>query len=212
MRLLGKFLWLLFNLLYVRPYLRRNGVTVVNRDRLPRTGPAILVVAPHASVIEPSIIQGIYPIHSLFRVIPTGADDFFRKGGKVVYALATYVLGVCFLERDSGERARVGEGDPFAAVYEHLRREEIVIYFPQGTRQEGASFKKGVYHLHRGAPSGTVVIPVRLEGSRGLFSAGNWLPLPAHFHVSVGEPFTLLPGDSPATYVARLEAMLYALP
>ncbi len=212
MKFFGKFIWLLFNLWYVRPYLRRNGVTIINSAGLPQTGPAILAVAPHASVVDPSVLQGVYPVRALFRIVPTGATDFFKRGGFLTYALATYVLGVCFLERGAGQRAREGTVDPFAEVYEHLRAKRIVIDFPQGTRQEGASLKKGVYHLHRGAPPGTKLIPVRLEGTRGLFRLGNWFPLPARFRLSVGDPFVLEEADTAATYVARLETVLKTLP
>lgn len=204
MKHIGQWLWWLFHQLYVRPYLKKNGLTVLGRSNLPQAGPAIIAVYPHRSTLEPAVIQALFPLGRLSSIIPTGAEDFFRGKGRVVYFIAKYIIGVCFLERGSGDKARQGTFNPFKEAKRHLAEGKMLILFPQGTRREGASLKKGVYYLHHEAPAGTVVVPVLLKGAEDLVVPGSLLPRPRHFTVTVRKPISIPEGGS-KEYLALLE-------
>jgi 1-acyl-sn-glycerol-3-phosphate acyltransferase len=156
----------------------------------------------------------------LSRIRPSGARDFFRpkrridwfKPGKLLkYFMATYFMRLCYLERGSGEAAKRGELDPFASFVEPLNRGEMLIYFPQGSRDEPL-FQKGAYHLAKRFP-GVPIIPMFLEGTRELHPKGVpfWKFFPTPVTVYVGEHYHFNEALSPAENVRALQIYVYNL-
>ena len=70
-----------------------------------------------------------------------------------------------------------------------LRRGEMVLIFPEGTRTEDgeiAAFLPGFTAL--AARSGAAILPVAIEGAFAAWPRGKWLPRLARVHIYYGRP------------------------
>jgi 1-acyl-sn-glycerol-3-phosphate acyltransferase len=202
----------IYDSLRVRPFLFNEcSCQVFHKERLPVKGPAI-IVANHCSLIDAPVIQMQYPPAMLSSIRPTGSRDFFLEKGRLQYFMAKDIMRICFINRGSGEAAKVGKVDVFAEFREPLAIDNILIYFPQGTREEGAPFKPGVYHLARTFP-GVPIIPVLLKGTREVHPKGiPFYKMYTHpVSVYVGEEFVFDPSLEAADYAAKLEHYIFSL-
>lgn len=202
----------LFDAFYARPFLFGDCMCeVVHRERLPECGPAI-IVANHKSLVDAAVIQMQYPSAMLDSIRPTGARDFFERKGRINYWMARDIMRICFVDREAGDAARAGQVDIFAEFHVPLALGNILIYFPQGTRDEGAPFKPGVFHLARTFPH-VPIIPVLLEGTREMHPKG--VPFYRLFRhkvkVHVGEEFVFDPSLTPRQYAKKLEDYVFSL-
>ena len=199
--------WLtrLFFLAVARPLaLIVLGLNVRYRERLPQTGPAILV-ANHNSHLDTLILMTLFPLRLVDRVRPVAAADYFLRDRALAW-FATRVIGILPLER----RPRPGE-DPLAGAEAALDRNDILILFPEGTRGEPErlqSFKTGVAHLARRRPQ-VPVVPVFLHGLGKALPKGRILLVPFFVDVFVGEPVAWT-GDR-ANFMAALDRAMQAL-
>jgi 1-acyl-sn-glycerol-3-phosphate acyltransferase len=145
-------------------------IRVHGRQRIPRTGPVVLV-ANHSSMIEPQVIFGMLGRRTVFLV----KEEL--SGGLVGAALRW--LGQLTVRRGEPDRR------PMMAAVGFLRGGGLVGIFPEGTR--GAGAEQGAAWLVRS--SGAVVLPV---ASRGTYRAAG---TPRRFRPTldllVGEPFTV---------------------
>jgi 1-acyl-sn-glycerol-3-phosphate acyltransferase len=198
----------LFDALYVRRFLfRACECKVYHPEQLPISGPAIFV-SNHASLGDAMVIQLLYPGAMLGHIRPTGARDFFLKSA-LAYWAARDIMRMCFLDRESGTRAKDGE-DIFSEFRKPLREGNMLIYFPQGTRSRGSPFLPGVYHLARAFPD-VPIIPVLLLGTREMFPRGTRWPRPHPVTVYIGERFFPRENETPREYARRLEDYVYQL-
>ncbi|WP_019815893.1 lysophospholipid acyltransferase family protein [Saccharomonospora saliphila] len=154
-------------------------VRVEGADRVPRTGPVVLV-ANHSTLIEPQLIFGMLPRRSVFLV----KDELFT--GPVGAALRR--IGQVPVRRGEPDRTalRIATGV--------LRDGGVVAVFPEGTRGAGdvASAQRGAAWLVR--TTGAVVLPVAVRGTlraRGTRAPGTRWPARTRVDVHVGEPFAL---------------------
>lgn len=172
----GAVLWLHDLCRFVARWLYRPAyrVRVRGLERVPRTGPVVLV-ANHSSLIEPQLIFGMLPRRSAFLV----KQELFVG-----------VLG-WFLRRIGQVPVRRGAADRQAllTVTRLLRDGGVVGVFPEGIRGSGdvLEAQQGAAWLVRA--SGAVVLPVAVRGTwRPPGSRRRWRPV---VDVLVGEPFTL---------------------
>ena len=182
----GLLKWLFFALL-VRPVvLLVLGLNVRNRERLPVAGPAI-IAANHNSHLDTLVLMSL---------LPRAAADYFLSSWWLA-AFAVHVLGIVPVVR-AGATAidRDGEGDVpgdvLAACEAALRRAEILIVFPEGTRGEPEAakpLKSGVARLLARVPE-TVLVPVVMHGLGKTLPKGAWLPVPFTCDVLVGTEIT----------------------
>jgi 1-acyl-sn-glycerol-3-phosphate acyltransferase len=151
-------------------------VQVVDRDRVPRRGAAILV-SNHLGFLDGPL---------LFGTAPRAANIIVKKElfhGFVGWLLRA--LGQIPIDRTTGDR------NALMTAVSALDDDRVVGVFPEGTRGRG-----DVAHIHQGATwlalrTGAPVVPVTLLGTRKRDARGS-LPGPrSRVIVAFGEPFTL---------------------
>ncbi|WP_424187581.1 lysophospholipid acyltransferase family protein [Actinokineospora sp. G85] len=148
-----------------------------HRDRVPATGPVVLV-ANHSSLVEPQLLFGGLPRRAVFLV----KSELFH--GPLGWALRG--LGQIPVRRGTPDRA------PLMAAVRVLRGGGLVGVFPEGTRGPGdvASAEQGAAWLVR--TSGARVLPVATRGT--LRPPGAPRRLRPVVDLVVGEPFDLRVG------------------
>ena len=106
------------------------GMNIRHRNRLPRHGPAI-VTPNHNSHLDTLAMLTLFPLSLIPKVRPVAAADYFLKTGLMGWFSLNFV-GIIPIARKRG----ADNEDPLEACYEALRRGEILIIFPEGTRGE----------------------------------------------------------------------------
>ncbi|SDI30145.1 1-acyl-sn-glycerol-3-phosphate acyltransferase [Actinokineospora alba] len=146
-------------------------------DRVPRTGPVVLV-ANHSSMLEPQLIFGMLPRRSVFLV----KQEMFRG----IAGRGLRAIGQVPVKRGEPDRT------PLLTAVDVLKGGGLVGVFPEGTRGEGnvAVAEQGAAWLVRS--TGATLLPVatrgthRPEGARRRFRP--------RIDMMVGEPFDLTVG------------------
>lgn len=200
------------------------GVNLRGAEHLPRRGPAIL--APnHNSHLDTLILLSLFRISTACRVRPVAASDYMAHS---LWRKAFWLccLGVIPISRDPLRRgvAKEGGGEagaekagggerahPLEKCAAALRRGEILIVFPEGTRGEPeklGSFKSGIAHLAEQFPE-VPVIPVFLRGAGKALPRGEALFVPFICDVVVGEPISWM--GSKAEFMGELRGRIEGL-
>ena len=191
--------------LVLRPVMRwLTGVDVDRPDRLPDTGPAI-VVANHNSHVDTALLLAAFPSSAVGRVRPAAAADYWFRG-RLMRWFSRRVLGAVAIDRSGGD------GDPLAEASAALGSGDIVLMYPEGTRGEPGlmgPFRSGVARLAAQHP-GAMVVPVWLEGCDRVMPRHCHRPRRWKCSVRVGEPVHLVGSDprSDARVVRRQVAAL----
>jgi 1-acyl-sn-glycerol-3-phosphate acyltransferase len=206
MRLIGLLLRLLFYGVLVRlVVLFVLGLNVRHRERLPKTGPAI-IAANHNSHLDAMVLISLLPLRQLPRIRPVAAADYFLRGGLRSW-FATEVVGIVPIRR----RREHADDDLLAPVQAALERGDILVFFPEGTRGEPerlAEFKSGLARIVERCPE-VPVVPVFMHGLGKALPRGDWVLVPFFLDVFVGEPMRWS-GDRDgfmADYRARMAAL-----
>ncbi|HEY3949948.1 lysophospholipid acyltransferase family protein [Phenylobacterium sp.] len=182
-----------------------TGADIVGREKLPLTGPAILV-ANHSSHVDTVLLLTIYPSRALDRVRPAAAADYFLKGRAMSW-FSRNILAIVPVARD---RAGSGE-DVLAPAREALAAGDIVLIFPEGTRGDGedlSKLKSGVARLASAFPDAPVT-PVWLQGAGRVLPKGTHVPVPLNCTVLVGDPVHW--GGDRAAFMEQLRVALEGL-
>lgn len=180
---MARVLQILFFLLIVRPLvLLVLGINVRQRERLPQSGPAI-IVANHNSHLDTLVLMSLYPQAMLKQLRPVAAMDYFLRNRALAW-FALNIIGILPLER----KVKAGRGDPLAGSVAALERGDILILFPEGSRGEPEKmgrFRTGVAHLAKRMP-GVPVVPVYLHGLGMALPRGEALLVPFFCDVFIG--------------------------
>jgi 1-acyl-sn-glycerol-3-phosphate acyltransferase len=182
-----------------------TGADVVDRARLPKSGPAI-IAANHTSHVDTLLLLTIFPARLMGRLRPVAAADYFLRGPLIGWFSRVFV-GIVPIDRTAR-----GHEDVLAPARQALMNGDIVIIFPEGTRGPAtdalAPLKSGVARLAAEFPDAPVT-PVWLEGAGRVLPKGAIFPAPMNCTVLVGEPIRWR-GDK-LDFLEDLRASLEAL-
>jgi len=162
------------------------GANVRHRERLPKVGPAILV-ANHNSHLDTLLLMSLFPRRVQNQLRPVAAADYFLKSRFLTW-LSLQVIQIIPIKR-SGTTQGGQRTNPLAEVSEVLKKNEIVIFFPEGTRGEPEKriqFKSGIAALARVHPE-VPVVPICLRGLGKVLPRGEALLVPFFCDVFVGD-------------------------
>lgn len=182
---MNRVLQCLFFTLIVRPVvLIVLGLNVRNRQRLPDSGAAI-VVANHNSHLDTMVLMTLFPLRLLHRLRPVAAQDYFFRY-RLLKWFSLRVMGIIPLDR----KVKKSSQNLLDPISEALRRAEIVILFPEGSRgdpEKMGAFKKGIAHVARRHPD-VPVYPIYMHGLGKALPRGEALLVPFFCDVFIGEP------------------------
>ncbi len=153
------------------------GVRCHGQEFLPTDGGAI-VLANHQSNLDPMLIG----MSTNRRMNYLAKDTLFSPApfGWLLHALDTIPI-----DREGVGLAGLKE------TLKRLRRGELVLVFPEGTRTHDGSvglLKPGFCALAR--RSGLPLVPVAVDGAYDAWPRSRLLPLPTRIHVQYGPPFS----------------------
>jgi 1-acyl-sn-glycerol-3-phosphate acyltransferase len=147
-------------------------------QHIPATGP-VLLVANHASFIDPPLVGGVAPRQLNF----LAKSDLFRIPlfGGLIRRLNAHPL-----------RREGGDAGALRAALRILKEGGALLVFPEGTRSEGGDLGPakpgaGMLAVLGGAP----VIPVYIEGSGRAWPRGRRFPRRANVTVTFGPPLPM---------------------
>lgn len=161
-----------------------------HRERIPASGP-VVVVSNHTAMVDGPLLFGLLGRRSSFLI----KQEMFR--GPFVWLLPR--LGQLAVRRGTRDHT------PLLSAVRLLRCGGVVVVFPEGTRGEG-----NVTNAHHGATwiarsSGALLLPVVVRGTRRPTGSGRRFR--PRVDVLVGEPFTIVVGESRAELAAATEDM-----
>ncbi|MGH3835230.1 MAG: lysophospholipid acyltransferase family protein [Pseudonocardiaceae bacterium] len=163
---------------------------VRHRDRIPTSGP-VVVVANHSAMVDGPLLYGLLGRRSSFLI----KQEMFR--GPLGWTLLR--IGQLAVRRGEADRA------PLLTAVRLLRHGGVVVVFPEGTRGEGDvdSAQLGAVWLAR--TGGASLLPVAIRGTRRPpRSNRRFRP---RVDVLIGEPFAVPPGRGRAALVAATNDM-----
>ena len=196
-----KWVKLLFFMFLVKPLVFIGlGLNLVNRQKLPQRGPAILA-ANHTSHLDTLVLMSLYPLSALHKVRPVAAADYFLKNKWLAW-FSHQCLDIIPIDRQGKlPREQLLEG-----CYQALERDQIIIFFPEGTRSltETRDFhlKRGIHALVQKYPQ-TYVAPIMLRGLGKALPKGEGLLVPFNCDVIIGDKLAY--ADNSNHYIATLK-------
>lgn len=160
------------------------GLNVLNRERLPKKGPAI-VAANHNSHLDVLVLLALFPLSMVHRVRPVAAADYFLSNPLLSW-FSRRVLNIIPLQRkvDKAHTANLLD-----QCQQALDSGEILIIFPEGSRgipERMGRIKKGIYRLVENREN-CPVYPVVMRGLGRALPRGTARLVPFNVDVVVGD-------------------------
>lgn len=206
--MLDRLLRALFVLCVVRPVVFiLLGVNLRNRDKLPKRGPAILI-ANHNSHLDTAILVSVFPLSDLHYVHPVAAADYWLKNPFISW-FALKIAGIIPIARKKD--VNNPSADPFEGISAALKQDQIIIYYPEGTRGEPermTQFKSGISRLAERHPE-VPIVPMFMHGTGKALPRGEGLLIPFCCNIYVGDPIQWN-GDRDR-FLAMLEGKVHEL-
>lgn len=183
---MNRLLKIIFFGLIVKPLVLIGlGLNTYHRNKLPMTGPAIL--APnHNSHLDTLVLISLYPLSRIHQIRPVAAADYFLSN-RILAWFSLNVLGIIPLERNNNTGVKE---DLFKECHAALKRNEILIIFPEGSRgspEKLGTLKKGIYHLLKDEPT-IPLFPIVMHGLGKALPRGEALLVPFNCDVAIGDP------------------------
>ncbi|MGH3674034.1 MAG: lysophospholipid acyltransferase family protein [Pseudonocardiaceae bacterium] len=163
---------------------------VWHRERIPRSGP-IVVVANHSAMVDGPLLYGLLGRRNSFLI----KQEMFH--GPLGWILPR--IGQLAVRRGEADR------EPLLTAVRLLREGTAVVVFPEGTRGEGdvVTAQQGAAWLARAGGARMVLVAIR--GTRR--PAGSSRRFRPRVDVLVGEPLAVPPGKGRATLVVATTEM-----
>jgi glycerol-3-phosphate O-acyltransferase / dihydroxyacetone phosphate acyltransferase len=196
-----------------------RAVEVTGLERIPRTGPVLLVANHHGGFIDPALLVAMIPrpirflaMASLFRILPL--RPLLAFGGAIPVHRARDAA-----EDGAGTRRNV---DAFAACFAHLRDGGAIGIFPEGEASDEAHvipIRTGAARIALGAHSrgamGLRIVPVGLiyedkqrARSRAYVRVGDPIELDSDLATNPSVPPDETDRDAVAALTRTIEAQL----
>jgi 1-acyl-sn-glycerol-3-phosphate acyltransferase len=199
---MNRLIKILFFALIVKPIVFLGlGLNIINRDKLPSRGPAV-ITANHNSHLDTMVLMSLYPLWSIHNLRPVAAADYFLKNRFLAW-FSKVCIGIIPLDRTGGP----GREEIFADCHKALDNGEILILFPEGSRgkpEKVSRLKKGIYHLIK-ERNDTSITPVVMHGLGRALPKGTALFVPFNCDVVIGDEL-----DVPTSADAFIEIMTAA--
>lgn len=154
---------------------------VVGRERMPVSGPIILV-SNHVHIVDPPLVAA----SSRRRVHPMAKRELFEVP---LVGWWFWAWGAFPVRRFSGDMGAL------RVARNYLRNSEVVLMFPEGTRSRGAGMRAALPGAAMVAVlAKSPIVPVAITGSRIAIPGVFWqwaLRRRPHIRVEFGEPFVM---------------------
>lgn len=160
------------------------GLNIRHRQHLPLKGPAI-IVSNHNSHLDTMVLMTLISRHGVPLAKPVAAADYFLRNPLMRW-FSTRVIGILPIKR----KKDFEDEDLLQPVYQALEHNEILIFFPEGSRGEPETMtelKGGVAKLAEKYPH-IPIVPVWMYGLGKALPRGEALLVPFFCDVFVGEP------------------------
>lgn len=174
--------WLFFQWV-VRPIITIVlGLNVRHRQRLPTTGPSILV-ANHNSHLDTMVLMTLFPWRVQKLIRPVAAADYFLKNRLIAW-FSHHIIGIIPIRRTSSTK------NPFALIQSALNNNQMIVFYPEGSRGEPeqmSEIKRGIAHLAKQNPL-VPIYPIFMYGLGKALPKNESLLVPFVLDVVVGKP------------------------
>lgn len=195
---MNRLLKCLFFLVIVRAVVLLMGLRIYHRQRLPTTGPAI-VVANHNSHLDTLVLMSLFPLSQLHHVRPVADEQYFLHQNRALAWFSRQVIGIIPVTRSPIIAETMGgssDPDPCCGHRAFLKscdaalsQNQILILYPEGTRGEPehlTSLGSGIAHLAKHHPQ-VPIVPIFLQGLGKALPKGECLLVPFLCQVIIGE-------------------------
>lgn len=168
------------------------GLRVRHRERLPTTGPAILV-ANHNSHLDALVLMALYPLAMAPSLRPVASEQYFLQQNRCLTWFARHVLDIIPIATSNAHEAcqdRANRRYFLKHCAEALAQQQILILFPEGTRGQPeclSSFHGGIAHLARYHPA-VPIVPIFLTNLGKALPKGDPLLVPFVCGAAIGAP------------------------
>jgi 1-acyl-sn-glycerol-3-phosphate acyltransferase len=202
----------IFFTLIVRPVILLGlGLNVRHRERLPASGPAI-IVANHNSHLDTVVLMTLFPRRMLRKLRPVAAADYFLKN-RLISWFSQRIIGIVPIKR----KVEGYHNHPLEPVSHRLDAGDIMIIYPEGSRgdpkhnEEIQRLKTGIAYIAKRHPD-VPIYPIFLHGLSKALPKGEALFVPFFCDVFVGEPLTWNTGGQDRDeFMHQLESAMHAL-
>ena len=206
-----KFLFLLITRVVV---LLLIGLRIQHKERLPSSGPAILV-ANHNSHLDTLVLMSLFPLRMVHRLRPLANEHYFLQQNRCLAWFSRDVLDIIPVSCESKERDFRQDACTHRNFLKNcaaaLAQNQILILYPEGSRGEPeclTEFRGGVAHLAKRHPE-VPIIPIFLYGLGKALPKGEMLLVPFLCFIYIGKPLYWI--GQKKTFLNRLTERMRAL-
>ncbi len=195
------------------------GLRVQQRERLPLTGPAILV-ANHNSHLDALVLMALYPLAMAGQLRPVASEQYFLQQNRWLAWFARHVLEIIPVAGAAPSPDAPQDCCTHRTFLKHcaeaLAQAQILILFPEGSRGEPehlSQFHSGIAHLAKHHPT-VPIVPIFLTGLGKALPKGDPLLVPFVCGVAIG-PSLFWNGQKRAflqVLTAQIQALAEDLP
>jgi 1-acyl-sn-glycerol-3-phosphate acyltransferase len=166
------------------------GLRIQHRERLPTSGPAILV-ANHNSHLDTLVLMSLFPLSKVQHLRPVANEEYFLKQNSYLAWFARHILHIIPVSTEAGSCRdnSCNHRNFFKNCADAIAQNQILILYPEGTRGTPESlgeFKSGIAHLAKQHPH-VPIVPIFLDGLGKALPKGDFLIVPLLCSIYIGE-------------------------